>query len=76
MVLLVEDGGARVTAEFQDKAFTAEGQVSAKGQVGARYSRGVGLYAARLAAHASGAEVRVVAPPTGNGNAFELSIAL
>ncbi len=76
VVLLVEDGGARVTAEFQDKAFTAEGQVSAKGQVGARYSRGVGLYAARLAAQASGAQVRAVAPPSGSGNAFELSIAL
>ena len=50
--------------------------MSAKGQVGARYSRGIGLYAARLAAEASGAEVRAVAPPSGSGNAFELSIAL
>jgi K+-sensing histidine kinase KdpD len=76
VVLLVEDGGAPVTGEFQEKAFTAEGQVSAKGQVGARYSRGIGLYAARLAAEASKAEVRVVAPPSGSGNAFELSIPL
>ena len=76
VVLLVEDGGAAVAGEFQDKAFTAEGQVSAKGQVGARYSRGIGLYAARLAAEASKAEVRVVAPPSGSGNAFELSIPL
>jgi signal transduction histidine kinase len=76
VVLLVEDGGARVAAEFLDQAFTAEGQVSAKGQLGARYSRGIGLYAARLAAQASGAEVHAVAPPSGSGNAFELSIAL
>ncbi|HET7538576.1 MAG TPA: HAMP domain-containing sensor histidine kinase [Polyangiaceae bacterium] len=76
VVLLVEDGGARVTGEFEEKAFSAEGQVSAKGQVGARYSRGIGLYAARLAADAAGAEVRAVAPPSGSGNAFELSIAL
>jgi len=76
VVLLVEDGGAAVVGEFSDKAFSAEGQVSAKGQVGARYSRGIGLYAARLAADASGAEVRAVAPVSGSGNAFELSIAL
>jgi len=75
VALLVEDGGATVSDEFKDKAFTAEGQVSAKGQVGARYSRGIGLFAARLAAEASGAEVRAVAPPSGSGNAFELSIA-
>src|SRR6478609_6210025 len=76
VVVLVEDGGARVMGEYEEKAFTAEGQVTAKGQVGARYSRGIGLYAARLAAEASGAEVRAVAPPSGTGNAFELSIAL
>jgi len=73
-VLLVEDGGAAVAPDFLDKAFTAEGQVSAKGQVGARYSRGAGLFAARLAAEAAGAEVRAVSPPSGSGNAFELSI--
>jgi signal transduction histidine kinase len=76
VVLLVEDGGAPVAGEFQDKAFTAEGQVFTKGQVGARYSRGIGLYAARLAAEASGAEVSAVSPPSGSGNAFELSITL
>lgn len=76
VVVLVEDGGARVSDEYEEKAFTAQGQVTAKGQIGARYSRGIGLYAARLAAEASGAEVRAVAPPSGNGNAFELSIAL
>jgi K+-sensing histidine kinase KdpD len=76
VVVLVEDGGARVAGELQDKAFTAEGQVSTKGQLGARYSRGIGLYAARLAAEASGAEVCAVPPPSGSGNAFELSIAL
>ena len=75
LVVLVEDGGAPVAAEFHDKAFTADGQVSAKGLVGARYSRGVGLYAARLAAEAAGAEVRAVPPPSGTGNAFELSVA-
>jgi signal transduction histidine kinase len=75
VVLLVEDGGAPVAADFHDKAFTAEGQVSAKGLVGARYSRGIGLFAARLAAEAAGAQVRSVPAPGGSGNAFELSVA-
>jgi len=75
VVLLVEDGGAAVAVDFHDKAFTAEGQVSAKGLVGARYSRGIGLFAARLAADAAGAQVRAVPAPGGLGNAFELSVA-
>ncbi|HEX3776183.1 MAG TPA: HAMP domain-containing sensor histidine kinase [Polyangiaceae bacterium] len=74
-LLVVEDGGAPIAPEFMERAFSAEGQVSAKGLVGARYSRGVGLYAARLAADAAGATVRAIAPPSGTGNAFELSIA-
>jgi signal transduction histidine kinase len=74
VILLVEDGGTAVAADFRDKAFTAEGQVSAKGLIGARYSRGVGLFAARLAADAAGAQVRAVSAPSGFGNAFELSI--
>lgn len=75
VTLLVEDGGAAVAGDFQERAFSAEGQVSAKGQVGARYSRGIGLFAARLAAESAGAQVRAVSPPSGTGNAFELSIA-
>jgi signal transduction histidine kinase len=75
VLVFVEDGGAPVTADFQDKAFSAEGQVSAKGLVGARYSRGVGLFAARLAADAAGAQVRATTARSGTGNTFELSIA-
>ncbi|MEP7050948.1 MAG: HAMP domain-containing sensor histidine kinase [Pseudomonadota bacterium] len=74
VILLVEDAGPPVSPDLQDKAFTAEGQVSAKGLAGARYSRGVGLYAARLAAEAAGAQVRAVPAPKGSGNAFELSV--
>jgi hypothetical protein len=73
--LIVEDGGAPVSDDFLEMAFTAEGQVAAKGQLGARYSRGLGLFAARLAADAIGAQVLAVSPPSGSGNAFELSIA-
>jgi signal transduction histidine kinase len=75
VLLLVEDGGSPVSADFLDKAFSAEGQVSAKGLVGARYSRGVGLFAARLAADAAGAKVRALAASSPAGNTFELSIA-
>jgi two-component system sensor histidine kinase SenX3 len=72
--LLVEDGGAAVSPEYLEQAFSAEGQVSAKGQIGARYSRGIGLFAARLAADSAGATVSAVPAPSGTGNAFELSI--
>jgi signal transduction histidine kinase len=75
VLLLVEDGGSPVSADFLDKAFSADGQVSAKGLVGARYSRGVGLFAARLAADAAGAKVRALAASSATGNTFELSIA-
>ncbi|HWZ91535.1 MAG TPA: HAMP domain-containing sensor histidine kinase [Polyangiaceae bacterium] len=75
VLVLVEDGGVPVAPDFHDKAFSAEGQVAAKGLVGARYSRGVGLFAARLAADAAGARVRAVTPPSASGNAFELSVA-
>ncbi|HEY4103249.1 MAG TPA: HAMP domain-containing sensor histidine kinase [Polyangiaceae bacterium] len=74
-LLLVEDAGAAIAPEFLEHAFSAEGQVSAKGLVGARYSRGVGLFAARLAAEAAGATVRAIPASGGAGNAFELSIA-
>jgi len=75
VLVLVEDGGSAIAQDFLDKAFTAEGQISAKGLLGARYSRGVGLFAARLAADAAGAQVRAVSTPSGAGNVFELSIA-
>jgi signal transduction histidine kinase len=75
VLLLVEDSGSPVAPEFREKAFSAEGQVSAKAVTGARHSRGVGLFAARLAADAAGAQVRAITAPTGAGNAFELSIA-
>jgi K+-sensing histidine kinase KdpD len=76
VVLRVEDGGAKVGDDFQHQAFTAEGQLAAKGQLGARYSRGLGLYAARLAAEAARAELCVVNAANSGGNAFELSVAV
>ena len=75
VVLTVADGGPAVSPDFIEKAFSALGQVSSKGQIGARYSRGIGLFAARLAAEAAGAQVRALPAPSGGGNAFELSVA-
>ena len=74
-IVVVEDGGAPVSSEFLDDAFTAQGQLLAKGLVGARYSRGLGLYSARLAAEAANAQVRAVPRSGTPGNAFELVIA-
>jgi hypothetical protein len=39
-------------------AFTPEGQLSTKNVSGGRYSRGLGLYAARVATSIAGATVR------------------
>jgi signal transduction histidine kinase len=54
------DGGAPVTQELRDTAFTAEGQLAAKTNGGGRYSRGLGLFAATIAADAAGARVQAM----------------
>jgi signal transduction histidine kinase len=68
----VKDAGSALTDELTESAFTAEGQVAAKLRANSRYSRGMGLYCARVAAQLCGAEVRVV--PSAKGNTFQLSL--
>lgn len=68
----VKDTGSTLSDELSENAFTAEGQVAAKLRANSRYSRGMGLYCARVAAHLCGAEVRVV--PSAKGNTFQLSL--
>jgi len=68
----VRDSGSALTDELMENAFTAEGQVAAKMRANSRYSRGMGLYCARLAARLCGAEVRVV--PSAKGNVFQLTL--
>lgn len=58
VVISVTDSGVPLSAEMGEQAFTAEGQLSTKNVSGGRYSRGLGLYAARIAAHVAGATVR------------------
>jgi signal transduction histidine kinase len=72
----VEDGGPALAPELVTSAFTAPGQLECKSHPAGRYSRGLGLFAASIAARAAGAELTVVAPSRGVGNAFELRVPL
>jgi len=72
-VVTITDSGARLPAG-DDVPFTAAGQVQAKSAPTGRYSRGLGLYCAALAAAAGHAVVRSIEPTAGAKNAFELSI--
>jgi signal transduction histidine kinase len=58
VVVGVTDSGTPLASDMRDQAFTAEGQLSTKNISGGRYSRGLGLYAARIAASVAGATVR------------------
>jgi len=71
LVLAVNDSGIALAREVGEQAFTAEGQLSTKNVAGGRYSRGLGLYAARIAAHVAGARVR--SGPVGEAR-FELCV--
>ncbi len=70
----VRDAGSPFTDDNRESAFTAEGQVAAKARANSRYSRGMGLYCARLAASLCGAEIKVLNSPPGGGNTFQLSL--
>jgi signal transduction histidine kinase len=70
LVVGVNDSGAPLSHDMGEAAFTAEGQLSTKNVSGGRYSRGLGLYAARIAAGVAGARVRSGIA----GSRFELCI--
>jgi signal transduction histidine kinase len=68
----VRDCGVPFPDSSRKSAFTAEGQVAAKARSG-RYSRGMGLYCAELAAALCGATIQVLpSNEAGDGNVFEL----
>lgn len=73
-VFSICDGGAPVAHDLRESAFTAKGQISAKTNGGGRYSRGLGLFAATIAADAAGA--RIDAAEVDGRNAFLLSVPL
>ena len=70
----ISDGGAPVLQELRETAFTAIGQVAAKNKGGGRYSRGLGLFAASIAADAAGATIRALEED--GHNMFEVSVPL
>jgi signal transduction histidine kinase len=73
-VLRVEDGGPELAPELGERAFTAAGQLECKSHPAGRYSRGLGLFAAMVAARAAGATLSKIAPRRAGGNAFELVV--
>ncbi len=75
-VLSVEDAGSPLAPELVESAFTARGQLDCKSHPGGRYSRGLGLFAASVAARAAGAELSTQPPRPGFTNAFELAAPL
>lgn len=73
LVIGVSDSGVPLASDMSEQAFTAEGQLSTKNVSGGRYSRGLGLYAARIAASVAGARVRGGSAP--GGARFELCVS-
>jgi len=71
LVVSVTDSGVPLSREVGEQAFTAEGQLATKNVSGGRYSRGLGLYAARVAAGVAGATVRC---PRADEARFELCV--
>jgi signal transduction histidine kinase len=72
IIVAVSDSGVPLSVDVGEQAFTAEGQLSTKNVSGGRYSRGLGLYAARIAASVAGAKVQSAA---GGGAVFELCVS-
>lgn len=74
-IVTVSDSGPVLATGLRASAFTATGQLECKGDPKGRYSRGLGLFAAAMAARFGGAEVRGVDGPNGK-NAFEITAPL
>ncbi len=73
-IVLITDSGPVLPEPLRVSAFTADGQLSNKGESRGRYSRGLGLFAAATAAALSGAEIRCL--ETAGRNVFELHARL
>ena len=56
----ISDCGTPVVNDLRQSVFTATGQITAKSKGGGRYSRGLGLLAAAIAAEAAGAQVQAM----------------
>jgi signal transduction histidine kinase len=73
--VVVADGGVPLDDALGDEVFLARGQLAARNSARGRYGRGLGLYAARVAATLAGADVRPVPPPGGATHAVALFMA-
>lgn len=72
----VIDSGTPIDEAESDSLFTADGQVRAKGSAHGRYSRGLGLFVARLAAELTGARVFAESGKTPGKNLLVLEVPL
>ena len=69
--VLVSDDGTPLAEQITEAAFTALGQITSKSLRGGRYSRGLGLYCAKVCADLAGTGARF---RPGAVNMFELSL--
>lgn len=69
------DSGPPLAGHLRAQAFTAEGQLSSKNDTLGRYSRGLGLFSATIAAELAGATVHVLEPVDGTSR-FEIRAEL
>ncbi len=72
--VVVEDRGTPIMASSMPSLFTAEGQVRAKASSDGRYSRALGLYAAKLGAELGGGKVSAVTKDDSSGNCLILDL--
>ncbi len=72
----VVDVGLEIDPREAESLFSAEGQLAAKSSHSGRYSRGMGLFAARLAADAAGANIALSGAVEGYSNSFTLEVAV
>ena len=71
--VVVSDDGTPLNAQIIETAFTAVGQITSKSLRGGRYSRGLGLYCAKVCAELAGADARF-RPDAAGVNTFELTL--
>jgi anti-sigma regulatory factor (Ser/Thr protein kinase) len=64
-MILVSDSGFPLATKLRENAFTAAGQLACKSDPDGRYSRGLGLFAAGVAAALAGAAVQCRQTPEG-----------
>lgn len=74
-VIICSDSGSLLAEGLRAEAFTPEGQLSCKSDALGRYSRGLGLFSAHVAAQMAGASVRALEPLEGR-NRFEIRAPL